>query len=124
NYTIDLTKESGDRITDLKYKNGTAIKDTDKIKLGMNSYRMDQLLAKGGIFENEKDLIKKTDFDSKLIFGEEEGTIRNLTIKYIKEVKFGVVESKKQDNWRIVGIDRDSADYKKVAELVRSGELK
>ncbi|MDZ4907189.1 LPXTG cell wall anchor domain-containing protein, partial [Clostridium perfringens] len=34
-----------------------------------------------------------------------------------------VVESKKQDNWRIVGIDRDSADYRKVAELVRSGEL-
>ncbi|GAA0086938.1 5'-nucleotidase C-terminal domain-containing protein [Clostridium sp. CTA-7] len=123
NYTIDLTKESGNRITDLKYKNGAPIKDTDKIKLGMNSYRMDQLLAKGGIFENEKDLIKKTDFDSKLIFGEDEGTIRNLTIKYIKEVKNGVVESKKQDNWRIVGIDRDSADYRKVAELVRSGEL-
>ncbi|MDZ4941437.1 5'-nucleotidase C-terminal domain-containing protein, partial [Clostridium perfringens] len=47
NYTIDLTKESGNRITDLKYKNGAPIKDTDKIKLGMNSYRMDQLLAKG-----------------------------------------------------------------------------
>lgn len=123
NYVIDLTKESGNRITDLKYKNGTLIKETDKIKLGMNSYRMDQLLAKGGIFEGEKDSIKKSGFDSKATFGEEEGTIRNLTIKYIKEVKKGIVESKKQDNWKVIGVDRTSADYKKVAELVKKGEL-
>lgn len=123
NYVIDLTKESGNRITDLKYKNGTLIRENDKIKLGMNSYRMDQLLAKGGIFEGEKDSIKKSGFDSKATFGEEEGTIRNLTIKYIKEVKKGIVESKKQDNWKVVGIDRTSEDYKKVAELVKKGEL-
>ena len=120
-YTIDLTKEEGNRIKDVKYFNGKEVKDSDIIKLGMNSYRMDQLTGKDGILEGSK--FKKL-WDSKTAFGEDDGTVRNLTIKYIETVKKGVITPKKEDNIKFVGIDKTSENYKKAKELINSGKLK
>lgn len=120
-YKIDLREEEGNRIKDVKYKDGRELKDTDVLKLGMNSYRLGQLQGKGGIFEG-KDFKKL--WDSKTAYGEEEGTIRNLAIDYIKNVKNGVINAKKQNNWCLLGIDPNSENYKKVRDLVNSGELK
>ena len=61
----------------------------------MNSYRLGQLQGKGGIFEGKE--FKKL-WDSKTAYGEEEGTIRNLAIDYIKNVKNGLINAKKQNN--------------------------
>ncbi|MBU3108465.1 bifunctional metallophosphatase/5'-nucleotidase [Clostridium gasigenes] len=121
NYKIDLTQKEGNRIKDVKFKDGREIKDTDVIKLGMNSYRMEQLLAKGGIFEG---LSFNKLWDSKVAIGEEAGTIRNMSIDYIMNVKKGLIESKKENNWTILGIDRTSKEYKKVVELVNNGTIK
>ncbi|XZL10312.1 metallophosphoesterase [Clostridium perfringens] len=63
-------------------------------------------------------------WDSKTAYGEEEGTIRNLAIDYIKNVKNGLINAKKQNNWCLLGIDPNSENYKKVRDLVNSGELK
>lgn len=120
-YKIDLREKEGNRIKDVKYKDGRELKDTDVLKLGMNSYRLGQLQGKGGIFEG-KDFKKL--WDSKTAYGEEEGTIRNLAIDYIKNVKNGVINAKKQNNWCLLGIDPNSENYKKVRDLVNSGELK
>lgn len=120
-YKIDLREKEGSRIKDVKYKDGRELKDTDILKLGMNSYRLGQLQGKGGIFEG-KDFKKL--WDSKTAYGEEEGTIRNLAIDYIKNVKNGVINAKKQNNWCLLGIDPNSENYKKVRDLVNSGELK
>ncbi len=44
-YTVGLTKPAGERITDLCLKKtGRAIGDADTLKLGMNAYRMNQLI--------------------------------------------------------------------------------
>lgn len=120
-YKIDLREKEGSRIKDVKYKDGRELKDTDILKLGMNSYRLGQLQGKGGIFEG-KDF--KKIWDSKTAYGEEEGTIRNLAIDYIKNVKNGVINAKKQNNWCLLGTDPNSENYKKVRDLVNSGELK
>jgi 2',3'-cyclic-nucleotide 2'-phosphodiesterase / 3'-nucleotidase len=119
-YEIDLSKPVGSRIVNLKYMNGRPVKDDDIIKLGMNSYRMNALTAKGGPLEGRvfEKLWSSTD---KTAFGENMGTIRNMTIRYIKEVLKGVVEPKPQNNWRIIGVDLTNPYRKYVVELVNEG---
>ena len=56
-------------------------------------------------------------------FGETEGTIRNMTARYIREVKHGRVEVQPVDDWHVTGFDKDSADYKKAAELLKAGKI-
>lgn len=122
-YKIDLTKSEGSRIVDLQYLNGTSIKDSDTLKLAMNSYRMGQLVGKGGALEGKsfKKLWSSTSPDA---FGDTDGTIRNLAIRYIKEVKGGVVTGTNKGTWSIIGADRTSDLYKQVAELINSGKIK
>lgn len=119
-YEIDLTKQEGSRIVNLKHIDGTVIKNDEVLKLGMNDYRMQALIGKGGIFEGKvfKKLWSSTD---KTNFGEEQGTIRNLAIKYIKEVKKGIINPDVQDTWRILGVDTTSVERKDVVELVNKG---
>ncbi|NFO10651.1 bifunctional metallophosphatase/5'-nucleotidase [Clostridium botulinum] len=121
NYKIDLTKESGNRITDLTFPNGEAITDDTKLTLGMNSYRLEGLQKEGGIFHGKN--FNKI-YDSKEVFGEDEGTIRNLTIKYIKEVKNGVLEPNLNKNWEIIGIDKTSKSYNVVKDFINKGLIK
>lgn len=120
-YTIDLTKPACSRITDLRLKKtGRAVEDGDVLKLGMNAYRMNQLVAKGGALEGRQ---FPQVWSSLEAFGETEGTIRNMTARYIREVKKGKVEVQPVDDWHVTGFDRDSADYKKAAELLKEGRI-
>lgn len=120
-YTIDLTQPKGSKITNLVLaKTNTEIKDTDSIKLGMNSYRMSQLIAKGGPLEGRQ---FKQLWSSTKEYGDEAGTIRNLAMKYIKEIKNEHLYVQNKNNWKIKGIDRNSEDYKVLAKLVKKGYI-
>lgn len=120
-YTIDLTKPAGERITDLRLKKtGKAIMAGDKLKLGMNAYRMNQLTAKGGALEGRQFPQVWTSLEA---FGETEGTIRNMTARYIREVKQGKVEVQPVDDWHVTGFDKDSAAYRQAAGLLKAGKL-
>ena len=121
NYVIDLNEPVGSRIKNLRLsRTGKTIKDTDKIKLGMNAYRMNQLTAKGGIFEGQHFKQLWTSIEA---FGENEGTIRNMSIRYIKDVKKGVLNVKPVNNWHIEGFDRKSETYQKAAKLLREKKI-
>lgn len=120
-YTIDLTKPAGQRITDLRLKKtGRTIGDTDKLKLGMNAYRMNQLIAKDGALEGRQ---FPQVWSSLEAFGETKGTIRHMTARYIREVKHGKVEVKPVDDWHVTGFDKNSAEYQKAAALIKEGKL-
>jgi len=119
-YVIDLTQPRGKRITNLTRLNGAPIVDSDVLKLGMNSYRMDQLTAKGGVLEGKK--FPKL-WSSKEAFGEEQGTIRNLTIRYIQEVLNGQLTPKVLSNWKITGVEYTLPARNDVVELVNAGIL-
>ena len=122
-YNIDLTEPQGSRIRDFKRLDGTAIKDEDILRLGMNSYRLSQLTAKGGPLEGKT--FERLWYSTSLTaFGETDGIIRNMAIKYIKEVKNGVVTAVNKGNWKVLGVDRTSDIYKQVATLVNSGKIK
>ncbi|MCR8645279.1 5'-nucleotidase C-terminal domain-containing protein [Paenibacillus sp. N1-5-1-14] len=121
-YEIDLTKPYGDRITNVRKHDGTPIKPEDKLTLGMNAYRMEFLQAKGGALEGRKfeQLWSSKDESA---YGETEGIIRNLAIKYLKEEKNGVYEPKVQDNWKVLGIDTAAPERADVVELINKGIL-
>jgi len=120
-YTIDLTKPKGDRITELKFADGTKITDESDVRLGMNSYRMGHLTKKGGVLEGRDFPVL---FDTEVAYGEDAGTIRNLTIKYLTEEKKGVYQGKAMQRWKLAGMnDRYAAQREIVKSLINSGEI-
>ncbi|NLG02758.1 MAG: bifunctional metallophosphatase/5'-nucleotidase, partial [Clostridia bacterium] len=120
NFQIDLTEESGNRIKNMVLADGTEVKDDTKLTLGMNFYRMGQLQEDGGIFAGKG---FKVIYNSIATFGEEQGTIRNLTVKYIKEECNGELTGNFTKNWEIIGLDKDSEDYKLAKEYINDGTL-
>ncbi|MFA0900092.1 5'-nucleotidase C-terminal domain-containing protein [Vibrio cholerae] len=119
-YTIDLTQPAGVRITDLKFADGTPVKDNSEIRLGMNSYRMGHLTQKGGVLEGQQFPVL---FDTEAEYGEEQGTIRNLTIRYLTEQKQGKYEGKPMQRWKLSGLEGFEKEREIVKELINSGKM-
>ncbi len=119
-YTIDLTQPAGKRIKDLRFAGGQPIDDTSDIRLGMNSYRMGHLTQKGGSLEGRSFPII---FDSEAEYGEEEGTIRNLTIRYLTQEKQGRYEGKLMQRWKLEGLQGYESERAIVKALINSGQI-
>lgn len=120
-YTINLREAPGHRIKDLRFaKNNAPITDSSVVLVGMNAYRLNQLIAKDGPLASCK--IPEV-WSSTKAFGEKEGTIRNMAIRYIKEVAHGNLKAENLHFFQIIGFDPNSADYKQVAKLVKEGKL-
>ncbi|AMD96027.1 bifunctional metallophosphatase/5'-nucleotidase [Leptotrichia sp. oral taxon 847] len=100
-YKIDLRNQKGQKVINLALENGEKITPEMKLKVGMNSYRFQQLIKKGGIFEGENIKIL---WSSKDELGGDAGTIQNMMIAYIQNVKNGVINGKSHDNWEIIGL--------------------
>lgn len=101
-YQIDLRKPYGQRVQNVKLLDGRVIGPDSSVVLGMNSYRLAQLTGKGGCLEGKS---FKPISDTKTMFGEDDGIIRALILRYISEVKKGIVEAKSDNNWSLVGLD-------------------
>ncbi|KFM98576.1 bifunctional metallophosphatase/5'-nucleotidase [Bacillus clarus] len=122
-YEIDLTKPYGSRIKNLRsIRTNKPIKLNDGMTLGMNAYRMEALQAKGGALEGRK-FEQVWSSKQENAFGETGGTIRNLAITYLKDVKKGVYTPKIMHNWEITGVDTHSSEHKAVVNLVNKGIL-
>ncbi|WEM45637.1 5'-nucleotidase C-terminal domain-containing protein (plasmid) [Photobacterium sp. DA100] len=119
-YTIDLTQPQGQRIKDLHFADRTAVTDTTPIRLGMNSYRMGHLTKAGGVLEGKSFPVL---FDTEAEYGEEEGTIRNLTIRYLTDVKQGKYEGKAMQRWALSGLEGYDKEREVVKKLVNEGKI-
>ena len=100
-YKIDLRNQKGNKIVDLKLADGSKITPDMKLKVGMNSYRFDQLIKKGGIFEGQNIPLV---WSSKDEMGQDKGRIQSMMIDYIKNVKGGKIDGKSHDRWEIIGL--------------------
>lgn len=121
-YKIDVREIQGNRIKELYLLNGKKIEDHHIIKLGMNEYRMNQLIAKGGPLE-DRNFEKICSTDSEESYGRKNGTIKYLVIKYIEEEKSGVYEAKTNGNWEIIGIDKNTIYREDIIELINDDIL-
>ena len=102
-YKIDLRNPSGSKIVDLTLADGRKVTDDMKLNVGMNSYRFGQLTKKGGIFEGQKIPVV---WESKVAMGQEAGTIQNMLIDYITNVKQGKIEGLSHNRWEIIGLGK------------------
>lgn len=100
-YKIDLRNQKGNKIVDLKLADGRKITPDMKLKVGMNSYRFDQLIKKGGIFEGQNIPLV---WSSKDEMGQDKGRIQSMMIDYIKNVKGGKIDGESHDRWEIIGL--------------------
>ena len=102
NYKIDLRNPRGSKIVDLTLADGKPVTDDMKLKVGMNSYRFAQLNGKGGIWEGQKIPVL---WESKVAMGREKGTIQNMMIDYITNVKKGKIDGQSHNRWEIIGLN-------------------
>lgn len=102
NYKIDLRNPQGSKIVDLTLTDGKPVTDDMKLKVGMNSYRFAQLNGKGGIWEGQKIPVL---WESKVAMGREKGTIQNMMIDYITNVKKGKIDGQSHNRWEIIGLN-------------------
>ena len=102
NYKIDLRNPKGSKIVDLTFADGKPVTDDMKLKVGMNSYRFAQLNGKGGIWEGQQIPVL---WESKVAMGREKGTIQNMMIDYITNVKKGKIDGLSHNRWEIIGLN-------------------
>ena len=102
NYKIDLRNPQGSKIVDLTLADGKPVTDDMKLKVGMNSYRFAQLNGKGGIWEGQQIPVL---WESKVAMGREKGTIQNMMIDYIMNVKKGKIDGQSHNRWEIIGLN-------------------
>ncbi len=122
-YNIDVTKEPGNRIVNLK-KNGAEVKDEDTLLVAINNYRASSHLLKYGVvFQEGDDLPKKIGASEDLQYGLGDGRIRDLIGKYIVEEKNGVITPEVEMNWSIIGNDWNKDYRAKAVELINEGKI-
>lgn len=137
-YTVDVTQEVGSRIQGLALivkdeagnptfdKDGalitTPIEDDTPLNMGAHDYYVRQWVAEGGCWEGQTLTATYSTSDE---FGDD-GTVRNLTIRYIKEYLKGVVNGDKYDyvSWSVSsGIDKTSEAYQKMLQQLSDGTI-
>lgn len=102
NYKIDLRNPQGSKIVGLTLADGKPVTDDMKLKVGINSYRFAQLNGKGGIWEGQQIPVL---WESKVAMGREKGTIQNMMIDYITNVKKGKIDGLSHNRWEITGLN-------------------
>ncbi|MDO5446035.1 MAG: 5'-nucleotidase C-terminal domain-containing protein, partial [Eubacteriales bacterium] len=139
-FEVDLTAESGSCVKNLSLirKNGSCtpdfaedgslqllpIADSDTVKLATTQYAMEGSWAGEGCILAGADI--PCVFSSTEEYGESEGTVRSLTIKYIRDVCGGEVDGSQfaYDNWKLItGVDQNSEEYKTAVRMINSGTL-
>ncbi|MDT2808835.1 5'-nucleotidase C-terminal domain-containing protein [Vagococcus lutrae] len=108
-YTFDLTEEEGNRVKDLMWLDGSPVKMDEKIKVGMNAYRLKYLISEeeplaGREFKQLYSTVDET------AYGETDGTIRSLAARYIKEEKDGSYAGHLVNHWQLTGVET-TPDY-------------
>ena len=120
-YKIDISKEAGQRIKDLKWSNtGKEIKDDDIFIIAVNNYRANtHLLTYGEIFEEGEELPKVLEIDVKGNIG----GVRELIGDYIKNIKKGKIKPSNPQNWKIIGNDWDKNKHEKAVQMIKDGKI-
>jgi len=62
-------------------------------------------------------------FDTEVEYGEDAGTIRNLTVRYLTEVKKGAYEGKPMNRWHLSGLEGYQAEKETIKTLINSGKI-
>lgn len=120
-YDINISKEPGSRIENLKRVDGTEIKDDDVLTIAVNNYRATtQLLAPGAVYEEGEELPKLLEIDVR----GELGGVREMIGDYIVNVKGGTLEVPEvTGNWKLTGYSWDEEKHEEAVNLINEGVI-
>ena len=115
-YEVNISKEVGQRVENIKFNDGKAMEDSDIVYLTVNDYRYSSNLAP--IFDaGEHEKIYESTNDSL-------SDVRDMIADYIVNVKGGVVERKVDNNWTLTGVKYNEALRNEVVKLINDGTIK
>ena len=131
-YEVDISKEPGKRIINLKLDNGKDLNMNEWYIVAVNNYRANsQLLSYGEIFTQEDGLPQLLEIDVR----GDIGGVRELIGDYIVNVA-GVKDANGEitltvpnvnytnRTWKLTGYKWDSEKHKRVAQLINEGKIK
>ena len=101
NYEVNLTKETGSRIENLTWPDGSPVKDDEVFTVAVNNYVASSVLLNPGELYDENDLPELVEQD----VHSEIGGIRDMLYDYIVNVNGGVIAPEADNNWRITGVE-------------------
>lgn len=116
NYKIDISKPEGERIVDATI-NGQPIEPKKIYKVAVNNYRFGTLMNLGLITDKDKYYDSYEEL-------QDNGRIRDLIVKYVKENLNGELTPKVDNNWEIIGFDKNVPGKEAVIEKIKAGEIK
>ena len=120
NYSIDVSKEPGQRIQDLTWPDGTPVRDDEEFDLAVCDYIVNSILCKPGVvFSSEEEMPVVEDAD----VGGSRGNIRALIEDYIEGLPDSTLYPYCDHSWKIIGNDWDPALHEKAVQLLASGEI-
>lgn len=120
-YEMDITKEDGDRVKNIRRLDDTPILDTDLIEIGLNKYRMDFLSSDKGPLKDKKFDWTWTSLKNPEIGGK--GNIRELAEKYLEVLPDNTYTPKKIQKWSL-SIDHSHEELRqKAITLINDGDL-
>ncbi|MBR2811711.1 MAG: 5'-nucleotidase C-terminal domain-containing protein, partial [Solobacterium sp.] len=119
NYEVNIGKETGSRIENLTWPDGTPLRDDDVFEYATNNYTpAAHLLAPGDVYEaDDMPVITGMDLCSDI------GGIRELIGDCIVNVKGGVITPECSRNWKLTGYEWDQQLHDKAVEQCASGIL-
>ncbi len=117
NYDIDLSKDAGNRITNLVFK-GEELQDDDTIVLAINNYRAGTLKTLGILDADATPIYDSTTAPANQI------KIQDQICDYIENVKGGTISPSTDNNWRIInGPNASAEDVEAVKYLMSEGYI-
>jgi 2',3'-cyclic-nucleotide 2'-phosphodiesterase (5'-nucleotidase family) len=120
-YDINISKPAGQRIENLKWKDGKPVKPTDEFYMTTNNYMANSQLATTGSVYQKGDCLPKIVAKSDNFPGM--GNIQNLLADYIANVKHGKIEAACIPNWKITGNDWNKKQHQTAVKLINDGNL-
>lgn len=115
-YKIDISKPEGQRIVDATI-NGQPIDPKKIYKVAVNNYRFGTLMNLGLITDKDKYYDSYEEL-------QDNGRIRDLIVKYVKENLNGELSPKVDNNWEIIGFDKNVPGKEAIIEKIKSGDIK
>jgi len=132
-YQVDLTKDRGQRIVNMKNKDGTAFNLSGTYKVAVNNYRVNQLLGGAPIFTTTSGAVTAIaqNVDSALTVNgavvSNSNGMKGVLADYIERVKGGAITNEFTPSWSFIMPGSEEAWYPayraKAVELLNSGVL-
>ncbi|NIZ41194.1 5'-nucleotidase C-terminal domain-containing protein [Entomospira entomophila] len=120
-YDVDISQPVGQRITNLRWPDGTTVKDSDTMTLALNDYRAQTTLI-SELFPNGEVVLVRDLYQE---MGDD-GKAQQLLLRYIQEVLGGKLSNAidtTYNQYQIIGYSWDEQLRAKAIELVNQGKI-